>query len=261
MKGAYTTVHAGCYDTLYAGRPYRAEVDFVMRRIHELIRTDKPRVAEIACGTGTHAFLLENSGCEVTALDVSADMLQEARRKAEANGSRVRFLQQDMRTLKLEPDGFEAAVSFFDSIGYAVTPEGVARVLEGINKGVVMGGVLILEFWHGPVMLRNFEPLRVKRLRTPDGELLRISQTQIDPVQEVATVNYTLFELRDDGSYARSEEQHINRFFSLAEMDALLRAGGFQAVGWHDGFRESAPVTSETWHVVAVARKVSNSPG
>src|SRR5258708_38661052 len=116
MKEAYTTVHAGWYDTLYAERPYRAEVEFVLRQIRNLAPANSPRVADIACGTGTHAFLFEDLGCEVVGVDISAAMLLEAREKAATKGSRVAFVQQDMRALDLAAGQFDAAALFFDSI-------------------------------------------------------------------------------------------------------------------------------------------------
>lgn len=254
MSG-YDSIHAGWYDLLYAERPYRAEVDFVLRQIRALAPAATPRLAEIACGTGTHAFLFEEAGCAVTGLDVSVGMLAEARRKAAAQGSRVTFAEQDMRALALPAGHFHAAVSFFDSIGYAVTTAGVLQTLRGLHRALQPGGVLVLEFWHGPAMLRGFDPLRVRALPTPHGELLRISRTAIDAVRSTATVDYTLLELRDDQTYLRTTERHENRFFSLAEMDVLLRTAGFQPVRWQDGFDEAAPVTGATWHVVVVAQR------
>lgn len=259
MSG-YDFIHAGWYDALYADRPYVKEVDFVLRQLDASKSAGAPRIAEIACGTGTHALLFEERGCEVTGIDMSAGMLAAARRKASEKGSRVQFLEQDMRQLQLPAGHFDAAVSFFDSIGYAVTDEAVSQTLQNLRTSLRPGGIVVLEFWHGPVMLQGSDPLRVRTLPVPGGELLRISRTTLDVIRSIATVDYTLIELRDDQTYSRTTERHINRFFTLAEMEGLLRGNGFQSRGWYCGFDETQPVTGETWHVVVVAQKSGALP-
>src|SRR5262249_53992564 len=150
------------------------------------------RLLELACGTGRHAFELEKRGYQIVATDYSADMLACAARAKAARGSAVEFLEQDMRALAVPGAPFDAVISLFDSIRYVQTNEAVQAVLAGARKHLRPGGLLVVEFWHAPAMLRGYEPVRVRRWQTPDGEIIRISETKLDCARQLAHVTYTI---------------------------------------------------------------------
>src|SRR6476646_4853867 len=62
------------------------------------------RALDLACGTGTLALLLADYGWDVTGLDSSAAMLDQADAKAEGMPTlgQVVFVQHDMRALRIE---------------------------------------------------------------------------------------------------------------------------------------------------------------
>lgn len=65
---------------------------------------------DLGCGTGRHALWLAGAGATVTALDFSAGMLAEARRKPGAD--KVRWLAHDLHlALPLPDQSFDLAVS------------------------------------------------------------------------------------------------------------------------------------------------------
>jgi malonyl-CoA O-methyltransferase len=68
------------------------------------------RALDLGCGTGRHALWLAAHGANVTAVDFSAGMLDEARRKPGADT--IRFLQYDLHALLPFADGeFDLVVS------------------------------------------------------------------------------------------------------------------------------------------------------
>jgi len=77
--------------------PYRRAVDYVLRQLPDHRAT--PRVLDIGTGTGTLAGAFAAKGAEVTGVDISAGMLEKARRKY---GSRVTFIKTPAHAL----DGF-----------------------------------------------------------------------------------------------------------------------------------------------------------
>src|SRR5512134_1834309 len=54
-------------------------------------------VLEIGCGTGRVTIPLAAAGAEITGLDVSASMLEEAKRKAQNQGLRINWIAADGR--------------------------------------------------------------------------------------------------------------------------------------------------------------------
>src|SRR5215831_8801520 len=115
---SYNCRHALLYDTFYARKPYRQEAAFVDECLQKFSVRRPERLLELACGTGSHALVLESLGYQITAVDNSPDMLKQAWAKAQEISSRVEFRLQDMRMLD-QPEGpFDAAYCLFDSLGY-----------------------------------------------------------------------------------------------------------------------------------------------
>lgn len=255
----YRGRHAELYDIFYAGKPYRAEAEMVSEM---LIRYGVPAggtLLEIACGTGAHAAVFEEKGWRVTALDSSPDMIRCAQDKAAQRNAVAAFFTADMRRLPDAPElagtQFDAVVCLFDSIGYALTNEGVSATFTGVANYLKTGGIFCLEFWHAAPMLRSYSPVRVRRWKLPDAEIIRISETSLDVPNQTAEIAFDVIELGADGRYERFRETQKNRWFLVREMEMFLADAGFTAVSWYDGFSPDSPVSDDTWHVVAFVRK------
>lgn len=253
----YAGRHAELYDLIYAEKPYGEEAAFIHKCLQRFSIGSTKRLLELACGTCTHALELEALGYEIVAVDNSEDMLTVARRKATEGSSRIRFLRQDLRSLDVPGGAFDVATCLFDSIGYVETNRALLNVLGGVNKHLRPNGIFVFEFWHAAAMLRTYDPVRVRRWVTESGDLIRISRTSLDVVSQVAEVAYTIIELRSDGSFSELREIHRNRYFQVQEMAALLDQAGLEPVKWYNGFSDDERVTEDTWHVLAVARKVN----
>jgi len=252
---SYIGRHAQLYDIFYADKPYGGEAAFVHECIQQHSEGFTHRLLEVACGTGSHAFALEKFGYEIVATDYSEDMLDCARAKAKRMSSQVTFMQQDMRALNIPGKSFDAAICLFDSIGYVETNTELKRVLEGVQRHLRWGGLFVFEFWHAAAMLRSYDPVRIRRWRTPDGEILRISETELLYPEQLARVRYTIYELRRNGTYKSLQEMQTNRYFLVQEMAGWLASCGFTPMKWFAGFTSVGNITEQTWHIVAVARK------
>jgi SAM-dependent methyltransferase len=252
---SYLDRHAELYDLFYADKAYAEEAGFVADNLAAHGVPAGGLVLELACGTGRHAFELERRGYRVVATDYSPDMLACAQRSKEARGSKVELREQDMRTLDVPGRPFDAVVSLFDSIGYVQTNEAVLQVLTGAHAHLRPGGLVVLEFWHAAAMLRGYDPVRVRRWPTPDGEILRISETTLDCARQTASVAYTIMELGRDGSLRKLQETQTNRYFLVQEMAGWLERAGFAPLRWCSGFDGARLIDADTWHVVVVARR------
>jgi SAM-dependent methyltransferase len=255
---AYTGRHAELYDIFYADKPYEDEAAFVHSCLRRYGVGPMRRVLEMACGTGSHALALERLGYEILATDDSEDMLLRAQHKAEQLSSAVEFRRQNMAALDVSGGPFDAVVCLFDSIGYVATNEALGRVFEGVRRHLRPGGLFVFEFWHAAAMLLSYESVRVRRYSLPEGELLRISETTLEYEKQLAHVAYAIYELRRDGTYSGLKESMSNRYFLVQEMAGWLSAHGFAPVRWLAGFSDNEKITEETWHVLAIARRLDD---
>ena len=224
----YTGRHAEFYDLFYAAKPYEEEARFVHETLLRYgLRHHGARILELACGTGTHALHLAKMGYRVTATDYSVEMLTVARRKASAQNLPVDFIEQDMRRLPAPEIAFDAAVCLFDSIGYVQTDKALGEVFAGVHANIREGGLFVFEFWHAPAMLKNFDPVRVRRFPVPGGTVLRLSETTLQRELSLACVAYEIYDLRNDLTYDRVAETQTNRYFTIAEMEACAARNDF----------------------------------
>ncbi len=69
------------------------------------------RVLEVGTGPGFFAILLRELGCEVTAIDLTPAMLDEARQNAGALAEGIRFLEMDAQALDFPAESFDAVIS------------------------------------------------------------------------------------------------------------------------------------------------------
>jgi len=253
--GIYQGRHAELYDLFYSEKPYATEAAFIHETLQRLSREATTRILDIACGTGSHAIELEKHGYEITATDISEDMLACARSKVKKSSSRVRFEQQDMRSLDLSETKFDGVLCLFDAIGHVLSNTAIKQTFSSVWRHLRPRGLFILEFWHAAAIISQYEPLRVRRLRTASGELLRLSETTLDVAQQSASVQHSIYEHRDDGTCAIAVEKQMNRFFSLPEMRELLETCNFDTVSAFSGFSRDETPTRETWHIVLVARR------
>ena len=256
---SYAGRYAELYDLFYSDKPYAEEAAFVHDCLQRFGVSPSREILELACGTGRHAFALEQYGYQITATDRSPAMLQVGRRRASKIGSKVVFTSADMQQLQLPAKEFDAAVCLFDSIGYLKTDEALKSALAEIRSRVRQKGLFIFEFWHAPAMLSHYSTVRVRRWKTSNGEVVRISETTLDRENRLANVDYTVYELESDGTYSTLREAHTNRYFSVNEMQTFISAAHFEPLKFFAGFEKEGSINVDTWHIVAVARKVAGS--
>jgi demethylmenaquinone methyltransferase/2-methoxy-6-polyprenyl-1,4-benzoquinol methylase len=116
---------------------------------HLVARTLQPtlsgaRVLDVACGTGDLSLVLARAGAgEVVGLDFCRPMLEIARRKAEADGQEIPFVEGDALRLPFEDGSFDVVTIAFGLRNLAGVAEGLRELLRVLKPG---GRAAVLEF-------------------------------------------------------------------------------------------------------------------
>jgi SAM-dependent methyltransferase len=130
------------------------------------------RVLDYGCGHAMAAVVLARRGAEVTGFDLSAGYLAEARRRSEANGATVQFVQADGERLPFADESFDRV--WGNAVLHHLDLDIAGRELRRILRP---GGVAVFcEPWGGNPLLswaRRRLPYSGKG-RTPDEEPLRL---------------------------------------------------------------------------------------
>lgn len=251
----YAGRYAELYDLFYGDKPYAEEARFIHDCIQKFSAHPTREILELACGTGRHALELEKFAYHITATDRSPDMLEVARRRAAETGSKVIFALADMGNLQLPAKEYDAAVCLFDSIGYLQTDNAILDALGEIRSHLRSGGLFIFEFWHAPAMLNQYSRTRVRKVKTEHGVIVRTSETSLDRENGLASVTYTVDEQDKNRTHSTFRETHINRFFSVDEIESLVSSAELEPLKFFAGFDQQASITDDTWHVVALTGK------
>jgi SAM-dependent methyltransferase len=116
------------------------EVDFIEQEID----SDKTiQILDIGCGTGRHAVELAKRGYTITGIDLSADQLNRARKKAKAANVQIALEQKDATRLDFN-EQFELAIMICEgAFPLMETDEKNFMILQGAFRALKPGGKLI----------------------------------------------------------------------------------------------------------------------
>jgi len=140
-------VRAG-YDKIseeYARRSFQATPDErVDHLILDLLLTHvEGVVCDLGCGPGHNARYMRDRGAQVVGVDLSAGMLEQARRR----NPDIDFLEANMYRLPVEAGTWGAVVALYSIIH--IPRAEVVRVLREIWRVLQPGGLLLLAFYIG----------------------------------------------------------------------------------------------------------------
>jgi SAM-dependent methyltransferase len=199
-------------------------------------------VLDVGCGFGRLTNRLAQDGLKMTGVDLSAELLEEARRNAERADVVPTYLVGDMRALG-ELGTFEGALLWFTSLGYFDDVTN-ARVLREARRCLAPGGRMLIETRHWDGMRRRFDPVTVRGA----GADLLIEWHDYDPL---TGVQHTRQQLMVGGQL--SVRRSRVRRYGVPELRALCLAAGFGDVAAFDASGGPLHGESERCVVVAVA--------
>ena len=129
---------AGDFERIAAG--YRAGAEAFMTRLD--IRAGET-VLDVACGTGSLTLPPARVGAVATGMDIAANLLVTARKRAAAEGLSVRFDEGNAEAMTYSDAAFDTVVSMFGAM-FAPRPERVAAELLRVTRP---GGRIVMANW------------------------------------------------------------------------------------------------------------------
>jgi len=226
------------YDLLMASVPYARWADYVSDLALLARRPLAPgaHLLDLATGTGSVALEFARRGCDVTGLDLSEPMLEQARRKAEASGRRLEFLQADLTRFVLPPE-FDLAVCLYDSFNYLLTTTELKRAFANVREALKPSGLLIFDV----NTIHALEAEMFTQASGPDAQVRYRWRSQYDRKTRLTEVRMR-FEIA--ATEETIEIAHRQRGHTDDEIRAALQQGGFGEINCYDGYRFQPPTPS-----------------
>ena len=106
------------------------------------LKTDE-EVLDVACGTGNSAIPAARAGAKVTGVDIAPNLIEQARKRAEAEGVNCQFDEGDAEDLQYADGSFDTVISMFGAM-FAPRPDKVAEELTRVCRS---GGRIVMANW------------------------------------------------------------------------------------------------------------------
>ena len=214
---------AQSYDRLTSDVDYDATVAFY----YEILKREglEPRTAvDLACGTGSVALRLAQKGLQVTAVDMSWQMLMVAQQKALEADVYPQFVCQSLQQLHL-PVGVDLAVCALDSIDYILDPKDCETAIRRIYKALNPGGCFIFDV-NTPEKLRAMDG---QVFLDEDDDVYCVWRGEFDEQTNICSYGMDLFQRRGE-VWHRSFEEHREYAYSAQQLVGYLKKAGFTSI-------------------------------
>ena len=226
------------YDRLTNDVDYAAVVAFY----EQILENDglHPKTAvDLACGTGSVAVLLAEMGLQVTAVDMSEDMLAVAFSKAQGMEKPPLFVCQKLQELYL-PRAVDLAVCALDSMDYITDPQDCAEAIRRVYKALNPGGIFIFDV-NTPEKLKAMDG---QVFLDEDDDVYCVWRGEFDEATNICSYAMDLFQ-RQGSVWHRSFEEHQEYAYSAEELVSYLRNAGFTSIGVYADRTFAAPRPGE----------------
>jgi glycine/sarcosine N-methyltransferase len=245
------------YDALAAD--YDRFVNWKGRLTHELPFLDRlfagrgiERVLDAACGTGHHAIALAQRGYKVIGADLSAAMVERARKNAAAAGLDIRFTVTGLGEFAALGEAFDAVLCLGNSLPHLLTAAALDKALADFVAVLRPGGLLVIQN-------RNFDRVWAGRERFMppqshrDGEGDWLFVRFYDFHQETVTFHMIRLRRAEEGWTQDVESTELRPIFR-DDLAAALVAASFGNVAFYGGYDGSAFDPAQSGDLIVVAR-------
>jgi len=213
-------VLAPAYDLLtadYAYGTWLAALERLARR-HGLVGR---RLLDVGCGTGKSFMPLLERGFEVTACDISPEMVAEARQKA---SGRAELHVADMRRLPVLGE-FDLITCLDDAINHLLGPDELADAFDCLRANLAPSGLLVFDV-NTLAAYSEIADVIVEddqRLICWRGKLAELTE----PGEE-AEVVIDVFTHEGDGLWRRSLSRQRHRHHPVEEIREIAEGAGLE---------------------------------
>ncbi|MGB0515188.1 MAG: class I SAM-dependent methyltransferase, partial [Wenzhouxiangellaceae bacterium] len=148
------------FGPLMFGEHQFSEAEQQVRKLLRRLELEQGQVLDLGAGPGRHALPLARAGLEVTAVDSSATLLNELRRRAAEQNLEVETVHDDMRSFQ-RVETFDAVLVMWTTFGYFEDEGDHDRALQHIRASLAAGGRLVLDLLGLETLCRTLEPVHL----------------------------------------------------------------------------------------------------
>ncbi|KIL53407.1 methyltransferase [Jeotgalibacillus alimentarius] len=238
------------YDRLMSDVPYDEWMSVLLRE-KDHFQVTGTRLLDVGCGTGEWTVKASVHGFETIGIDLSESMLSMAQQKAMEAGQSIRFFQMDMAEAG-ELGQFDLITIFCDSLNYLETEEAVRQTFNNMHHMLASDGIFMFDV-HSVYKVN--ELFVGQTYSYDDGEAAYIWNSFEGEFENSAEHELTFFIKEEGDLYARFDEFHKQRTFTIDQYKAWLTEAGFKVESVTADFTDEEPSdTSERIFITCTKR-------
>lgn len=213
-----------------------ADLDFYKRW---LPKNKDARILELCCGTGRLTLPIAKDGFDITGVDYTSSMLEQAKIKASEAGLAIEFIEADMRTFDVE-EKYDLIFIPFNSIHHLYKNEDLFKAFTVVKKHLKEGGLFLLDCFNPNIQFiveGQKELIEVTQYTTDDGRNIVIKE--IMRYENTSQINRIEWHYYINGVFDSVQGLDMRMFFPQ-ELDTYLTFNGFDIIHKFGSFEEEA---------------------
>lgn len=197
------------------------------------------KILELCCGTGRLTLPIAKDGYNISGVDNTTSMLEQAKVKASKEGLEIEFIEADIRTLDL-PKKYDLIFIPFNSIHHLYKNEDLFKAFRVVKKHLKEGGLFLLDCFNPNIQFiieGQKEQKEIAQYKTNDGREILIKQSM--RYENQLQINRIEWHYYINGTFNSIQNLDMRLFFPQ-ELDSYLEWNGFNILHKFGGFENEA---------------------
>jgi len=213
------SILASSYDYILKHVDYQEWYNFI-RAVMIRFVPDAEVVVELGCGTGKFGAKFSNDGYRIYGIDRSVDMLMVAKMRAYKN---FRIFCADMRAFTLAKNA-DFIFAVHDTMNYLTEKDDLHKVFRSVKKAMHDRSVFLFDITTEYNIEKNFEN------KTARYEFMERGIRWSNDFDRGNRLVYSRLSFIDNSGNS-AEELHVQRIYTVQDIEELLRDEGFTVLG------------------------------
>jgi ubiquinone/menaquinone biosynthesis C-methylase UbiE len=231
------------YLKVYRHRDQKEANELVQLVIDNIDVSKVKNVLDMAAGSGRHAIIFAEKGFNVTAVDLSENLISVGKKNAESENVKIEFVHSDIR--HFDPNiKYHLILNLFTSIGYFEKDEENYFILNKAYNLLENNGYFVLDYFNKRFVENNLVPSTVDEF---DGSV--ITQNRFIEGERI------IKEITIDNKGKINKYFESVRMFSKDELINMLQKLGFRIIKTFGDFMGNSFELESSPRIIIIASK------
>lgn len=246
----FTSDYAEIYNLLYRDKDYKGEGNYIQTLLSKV--TDEKSLLEVGCGNGAYTKEFLSAGYQVTGVDISEEMIEQAKVNCPGGVFKVGDFSSSNLLLR---EKFSLFSALFHVINYQNTNLKLSNFFQNMGRSLLPGGVAVFDFWYGPGVLSDLPYTKEIEKENRKYYVKRKTVPTMNYNKNQVKVHFFFEVIKKQKNQKRTfEEVHRMRYLFLPEIEMLAEAAGMKMESSYKSFT-FRPLQKDWYGTVILRRK------